>query len=148
MVSIVTKLQTGQLRNQGFIYGTGRDSSLSTVSRPAVGSIQPPIQLIPGALSSGLKRPESEADHSPPTSAAVKNAWRCTSTPPYISMACRLMKHNYSSLRYSSLLCMDIFTFHPYLLQSSYLSSYFSLLTLSYIFLVPCVLYILTEWVW
>ena len=144
----MTKLQNGQLRNQGLIYGTGRDSSLSTVSRPAVGSIQPPIQLIPGALSSGLERPESEADHSPPSSAAVKNAWRCTSTPPCISMACHLMKHNHSSLWYGALLCMDIFTFHPYLLRSSYLSSCFSLLTLSFIFLVPCVLYTLTEWVW
>jgi hypothetical protein len=31
-----------------------------------------PIQLVPGALSLGVKRPEPEADHSPPSSAEVK----------------------------------------------------------------------------
>jgi hypothetical protein len=36
-----------------------------------------------GALSPGIKRPGREADHSPPTSAEVKNA----STPPYAFMA-------------------------------------------------------------
>jgi hypothetical protein len=30
----------------------------------------------------GEKRPEREADHSPPSSAEVKNAWSYTSTPP------------------------------------------------------------------
>jgi hypothetical protein len=35
----------------------------------------------------GLKRPEHEADHSPPTSAEGKNTWICTSTPPYVFMA-------------------------------------------------------------
>jgi hypothetical protein len=30
----------------------------------------------------GLKQPGSEADNSPPSSAKVKNAWSCTSTPP------------------------------------------------------------------
>jgi hypothetical protein len=29
-----------------------------------------------------VKRPEREADHSPPSSAEVKNAWSYTSTPP------------------------------------------------------------------
>jgi hypothetical protein len=29
----------------------------------------------------GLKRPERESEHSPPSSATVKNAWRYTSTP-------------------------------------------------------------------
>jgi hypothetical protein len=37
---------------------------------------QPHIQWVPG-----LKRPEREADHSPPPGAEVKNAWRYTSTP-------------------------------------------------------------------
>jgi len=31
-----------------------------------------PIQWIRGALSSGVKRPGREADHSPPSSAEVK----------------------------------------------------------------------------
>jgi hypothetical protein len=37
-----------------------------------VGPTQPPIQWVPGALSLGVKRPEREADHTPPSSAEVK----------------------------------------------------------------------------
>jgi hypothetical protein len=44
----------------------------STVSRTALGSTQPPIQWVPGALSLGVKRPRREADHSPPSSVDVK----------------------------------------------------------------------------
>jgi hypothetical protein len=53
----------------------------STASRPALGPTQPPIHWVPGALSPGIKRPGREADHSPPSSAEVKNVWRYTSTP-------------------------------------------------------------------
>jgi len=52
----------------------------TTASRPALGSIQPPIQLLSGALSLGVKRPRREADNAPPCS-AVKDAWSYTSTP-------------------------------------------------------------------
>jgi len=31
----------------------------------------------------GVKRPGREADHSPPSNTAVKNAWSYTSTPQY-----------------------------------------------------------------
>jgi len=31
---------------------------------------------------SGVTRPESQVDYSPPSKAEVKNAWRYTSTPP------------------------------------------------------------------
>jgi hypothetical protein len=44
----------------------------STSSRPALGSTQPPVQWVPGALSPGIKQQGREADHSPPTSAEVK----------------------------------------------------------------------------
>jgi hypothetical protein len=44
----------------------------TTASRPALGPTQPPIQWVPGALSLGVKRPGREADHSPPSSAEVK----------------------------------------------------------------------------
>jgi hypothetical protein len=40
---------------------------------PAVGPTQSPIQWVPGALSWGVKWPGREADHSPPSSAEVKN---------------------------------------------------------------------------
>jgi hypothetical protein len=53
-----------------------------TISRMALGPTQPPIQWVSGALSLGVKRPGREADHSPPSSAEVKNVWSYTSTPP------------------------------------------------------------------
>jgi hypothetical protein len=54
----------------------------TTVSRTALGPAQPPIQWVPGALSLEVKRLGREADHSPPNSTEVKNAWSYTSTPP------------------------------------------------------------------
>jgi hypothetical protein len=47
----------------------------------ALGSTQPLIQWVPGALSPGVKQPGREADHSPPASAAVKKMWIYTTTP-------------------------------------------------------------------
>jgi hypothetical protein len=49
--------------------------------RPALEPIQPPIQRVPRALSIGVNRPGGEADHSPPSSVEVKNAWSYTSIP-------------------------------------------------------------------
>jgi hypothetical protein len=61
------------LDDRGFESWQGLGIFLSTTaSRPTLGSTQPPIQLIQGALSLGVKRPGSEADHSPPPSAEVK----------------------------------------------------------------------------
>jgi hypothetical protein len=54
----------------------------TTASRTALGPTQPPIQRLPAALSLVVKRPGREADHSPPPSAEVKNAWSYTTTPP------------------------------------------------------------------
>jgi hypothetical protein len=45
----------------------------STVSRLVQGSTHPSIQWVSGALSTGVKGPYREADHSPPSSAEVKN---------------------------------------------------------------------------
>jgi hypothetical protein len=54
----------------------------------------PPIQWVPVDLSPELKRPGSEADHSPPTGAQAKKTWTYTSTPPYVFMAlCLVVKH-------------------------------------------------------
>jgi hypothetical protein len=58
----------------------------STSFRPAVGSTQPLIQWVSGAIYLGVKRSGREADHSPPTSAKVKKIWIYTSTPPYAFM--------------------------------------------------------------
>jgi hypothetical protein len=43
--------------------------SLASVSRPALGSTQPPVQWVPGVKA----RLGRDADHSPPSSAEVKN---------------------------------------------------------------------------
>jgi hypothetical protein len=54
----------------------------TTASRQALGPSQPPIQWVPLAVSLGVKRPGREADHLPPSSGEVKNAWNYTYTPP------------------------------------------------------------------
>jgi hypothetical protein len=47
---------------------------LVSVSRPALGPTQPPVQWVPGVLSLGVKRGRGrDADHSPPSSAEVEN---------------------------------------------------------------------------
>jgi hypothetical protein len=47
---------------------------LTSVSRPALGPTQPPVQWVPGVLAPEVKaRPGSDADHSPPSSAEVEN---------------------------------------------------------------------------
>jgi hypothetical protein len=58
----------------------------SMSSRLALGPTQPPIEWVLRTLSPGVKRLGREADHSPPTSAEVKNMWICTSTPPWAFM--------------------------------------------------------------
>jgi hypothetical protein len=47
-------------------------SLFATASRPALGSTQPRIQSVPGALYLVVKRLGCEADHSPPSGAEVK----------------------------------------------------------------------------
>jgi hypothetical protein len=56
----------------------------TTMSRLALGLTQPPIQWVSGEISLGVKRPGREADHSPPSSAEVRNAWSYTSTPVHL----------------------------------------------------------------
>jgi len=56
----------------------------TTASRTALWPTQPPIQWVPGFLSLGVKRRGREFDHSPPSSADVKNAWSFTSPPPLL----------------------------------------------------------------
>jgi hypothetical protein len=48
--------------------------SLHHRGQTVLGRIQPPIQCVPGALSLEVKGQGREADHSPPSSAEVKNA--------------------------------------------------------------------------
>jgi hypothetical protein len=46
--------------------------NFTTASRTALGPTKPPIQRVLGVPSLGVKRPGREADHSPPSSAEVK----------------------------------------------------------------------------
>jgi len=55
-----------------------------TASRQALKPTQPPVQWVTGPRSLGVEPPGCEADHSPPSSAKVKNAWSYTSTPSYV----------------------------------------------------------------
>jgi hypothetical protein len=66
---------------------------LFTMSKTALVPTQPPIQLVPGALSLGVKRPGREADHSPPSSAEVKECMELYLHSPYVFMAWCLVKH-------------------------------------------------------
>jgi hypothetical protein len=75
---VYTHLLTSEnSRDSSVDIGTGwtRDKIclLSIAARPALGLTQPPMQWVRGALSPGVKRPGREADHSPPSSAEVKN---------------------------------------------------------------------------
>jgi hypothetical protein len=64
---------------------------------PALGPIQPPIQWVSGAVSMGVKRPGREAEHLPPSSAEVKNAWSYTSTQQYTFIAWCLVKNKHKA---------------------------------------------------
>jgi hypothetical protein len=70
----------------GFDSQRGLGTFILTASRPDLRTTQPPIQWVPGPLSLGVKQLRREADHSPPSSSKVKNAWSNTSTPPYAFM--------------------------------------------------------------
>jgi hypothetical protein len=43
---------------------------------------------VPGALFPEINLTEREADHLPPTSIEIKNAWNFPSTPQYVFIAC------------------------------------------------------------
>lgn len=47
---------------------------LSTVSRPALGQMEPPIQRVPGVLFVREEGPRGEADNTPTSNADVKNS--------------------------------------------------------------------------
>jgi hypothetical protein len=49
-----------------------------------------PTQWISGALSPEVRQMEHEANHSPSSSAEVKNMWICTFTPTYSGCGAQL----------------------------------------------------------
>jgi len=63
-------------RGFGVLFPEGLGNFLvTTASRTALGPSQPPIEWVPGLFPWGVKRQGREADHSPASSAEVKNAW-------------------------------------------------------------------------
>jgi hypothetical protein len=74
-VLIIVGITTGfQLDEQGLEFESrqGRELSLCLWSKTALGPTQPPIQKLTRFLSPCVKRPESKAVHSTPTSTEVK----------------------------------------------------------------------------
>jgi hypothetical protein len=92
-VSIVTRLRVGR---PGFDYRQ-EQQFYSLSHRVQTGSgAQPAFYPVgTGGGFRGVNQPGREADHSPPSSAEVKNAWSYSSTQPYeyIFVALCLIKH-------------------------------------------------------
>jgi hypothetical protein len=81
-----------------------------TASRPALGPTQTPIQWAPGVLSLGVKRPGREANHSPPSSAEVKE-WvglylHSPNTPTWCGGTTLPFTHHWYDALYGSY-CLD-----------------------------------------
>jgi hypothetical protein len=79
-------LQAGRPVDQSSSPGRVKNFHFFVLPTPALGSTQPPIQFVPGALYLGVKRPGREADQSPPTTAEAKKTWIYTSTATYAFM--------------------------------------------------------------
>jgi hypothetical protein len=79
MVTSVTRLLADR---QGVIIpDMGRIFLLATASGQTLEPTSPPVRWVPRGLYPGAKRTGREIDHSPPSSAEVKNKWSKTSTP-------------------------------------------------------------------
>jgi hypothetical protein len=61
--------------------GAGNFSLLHRLQNGS-GATRALIQWVPRDLPLGVKLPGLGADHSPPSSAEIRNAWSYTSTPP------------------------------------------------------------------
>jgi hypothetical protein len=68
-------------RGVRFPAGAGNFSLHHRVQTGSGAHAQPPIQLVPAALSLWVKRQRRDADPSPPSNTQVKNEWSYTSTP-------------------------------------------------------------------
>jgi hypothetical protein len=74
------------LDDRGWIPRKDKDFFLFvTASTQDMGPTQLPIQLVQRDHSLGINVPGREDNHSPPSCAEVKDAWRYPSTPPYFT---------------------------------------------------------------
>jgi hypothetical protein len=78
-IQLVTKCYTGPWTLRGSLE---RPRQRKIHMKQALGPTQPYSQWVQRALSLGLKRPRREADHSPSSSAEVKECVELSSTPP------------------------------------------------------------------
>lgn len=86
--STVTRLLAGKSRNRALIPSRSRRFFLLQSVHKGSGFNQPPVRLVPWALSPEVKLLGNEADHSPTSSAMVKSDCNCNSIPPHTFMAC------------------------------------------------------------
>jgi hypothetical protein len=71
--SIATGLWAERTRNRTSISGRMKRFTALHNVETASGDTKPPIQWVPGASSLGVRRQGHDADHSPPSSAELKN---------------------------------------------------------------------------
>jgi hypothetical protein len=64
-----------------------------------MGPVQPALRWV---LSSGLKRPEHEANHSLPSSAEVINEWSYASTTTCVCMTCLVTGYFFGVVSYKA----------------------------------------------
>jgi hypothetical protein len=66
----------------------------TSASRTALGHTYPPVRRVSETLSLGIKQPECEADHSPPSSAKVKEGVELYLNSPNMLLWCSAqLKH-------------------------------------------------------
>jgi len=75
---MVTRLRADDRRS---IPVRARNSSLCPIIQTGSGARPAPCPMGRGDSLPRVKRPEREADHSPPYNVEVKNVWGYTSTP-------------------------------------------------------------------
>jgi hypothetical protein len=73
---------------RGSIPGKGTLFLFPLGSKPALGPTHTPIRWVPEAPFAGIKLPEREADHSPTSSAEIKNGGVITPLPDFSMTWC------------------------------------------------------------
>jgi hypothetical protein len=80
-------VRAGRPRGRSLSPGRVKNFLFCTSSRPALGSIQPPIEWVSGALSPGVKGPGVKLTTHLQKMPRSRKMWLYTSTPPYAFMA-------------------------------------------------------------
>jgi hypothetical protein len=106
----------------GFDSWWGLGIFFATASRMALGHTQPPVQWVPGALCLGVKWLACEADHSPPSSAEVKECVELYLYTPDTPSWCGAQLKKWHSDNFTFILPL------PYMIQA-YLLELFSLIS-------------------